>query len=62
MPEPDITLALAERRQKLLREAPSECPACRSQQLQLWDWVHSAVAVWRCRHCRQKFYFELTKD
>ena len=62
MAEPDITIALVERRKKLLYEAPDECPACRSDQMQLLDWIHSAVAVWQCRHCRQKFYFELIKD
>jgi ribosomal protein L37AE/L43A len=61
-PAPDNTLALVERRKKLLQQAPEECPGCQASQLQLLDWIHAPVAIWQCRMCRLKFYFELIKD
>ena len=62
MPEPDKTLALVERRQRLLNQEPDRCPGCASEQLQLLDWIHAPVAIWQCRHCRLKFYFEIIED
>lgn len=62
MSEPDKTLALVERREKLLRQAPDKCPSCFSDQVQLTDWIHAPVAIWQCRMCRLNFYFEIIKD
>lgn len=49
-------------RQILLSQEPDECPGCHSVQLRLLDWIHAPVAIWQCRHCRLKFYFEIIKD
>ena len=62
MTNPDRTLALVERREKLLRQAPDNCPSCFTDQIQLLDWIHAPVAIWQCRHCRLKFHFEIIKD
>lgn len=62
MTQPDKTLALVERRKRLLSQAPDECPGCHYVQIQLLDWIHAPVAIWQCRMCRLKFHFEIIKD
>ncbi len=49
-------LKYAGRRDYLARHAIG-CPSCTSSQVQLI--MHDSVpAVWRCRKCRHKFYYE----
>jgi hypothetical protein len=39
---------LAERREKLCK-APPLCPDCKTDQVQLTEWIEGEVAEWKCR-------------
>ncbi len=64
IPTPESILREAEyfaiRREILCKHSPC-CPKCDTDQVQLIEYIESDVAKWKCRHCRQKFYFELIK-
>ena len=51
------TTWLAERREALCKEPPL-CPDCRTDQVQLIEWIEEETAEWKCRHCRTRFKFE----
>ena len=48
---------LAERREMLCKKPPT-CPDCKTEQVQLTEWIEGEVAEWKCRHCRTRFKFE----
>ena len=48
---------LADRREKLCKKPPT-CPDCKTDQVQLTEWIEGEVAEWKCRHCRTRFKFE----
>lgn len=50
----------ADRREMLGRNIPP-CPSCSARQVELVDWFNKS-ASWRCRKCKQKFYYEPRKE
>ena len=48
---------LADRREMLCKEPPT-CPDCKTDQVQLTEWIEGEVAEWKCRHCGVRFKFE----
>ena len=48
---------LADRREMLCKKPPI-CPDCKTDQVQLTEWIEGEVAEWKCRHCRTRFKFE----
>jgi Zn ribbon nucleic-acid-binding protein len=53
----DLAVSLAERRERLCRNAP-KCDACgETDQIQLLGWL-GKIATWKCRTCGHVYLYE----
>jgi len=50
--EISTSIDLAKKREWLCKNSP-RCPKCKTQQVQLKDWIEAVI--WKCRICKHKF-------